>query len=174
MNVMNDLDVSLGAGEVAFATAIARRFFHDPQDAADVAQDALLAAHRHRASFRGDAKLTTWLHRIVVTTALGHLRRRRRRPVHRSLDDAAVDVPAATRSPEAEVADAEEADLARRALARMKPHYGEMIRLRFDEDRSEAEVARTLGLTIANVKIRTHRARRALIRELAPVLARAS
>jgi len=172
---MNDLNVSLGEREATFALAVARRFFHDPQDAADVAQDALLAAHRHRASFRGDAKVTTWLHRIVVTTALGHLRRQRRRPAHQSLDDdEAAEVSAPGRTPELEVADAESWSITRRAIAGLGARHADVLRLRFEEDQSEAEVAAALGITIANVKIRTHRARRALARELAPALALAA
>jgi RNA polymerase sigma-70 factor (ECF subfamily) len=169
---MNDLNVSLGANEIAFATAVARRFFHDPQDAADVAQDALLAAHRHRASFRGDSKLTTWLHRIVVTTALGRLRKQRRRPACESLDDgAAAEVAAAERSPEAQVGDAEVVALVRRALGAMGDGYQRVVELRFEDGLSEVEAAAALAMTVANVKIRTHRARRALARELAPALA---
>jgi RNA polymerase sigma-70 factor (ECF subfamily) len=151
MNVMNDLDVS-------FARAIARRYVRDPEDAADVAQDALLAAYRHLASFRGDAAFHTWLYRIVATTALGHLRRRRRRA---ALHAAAGDRERGhASSPEAQVAAAELAARARQAVAGMGAGYADVFRLRFDEDRSEAEIADALGLSIPTVKIRTHRARR--------------
>ena len=57
--------------------AVALRTVRDPDDAADVLQDALVKAYRSAPGFRGEAAVTTWLHRIVVTTALDHLRRRR-------------------------------------------------------------------------------------------------
>ncbi len=49
----------------------------DRELAADCLQEALIAAYRKAASFRGDARLTTWLHRIVVNACLDGLRRRR-------------------------------------------------------------------------------------------------
>ena len=60
--------------------AVALRTTGDPDDAADALQDALLKAHRSADSFRGDAQVTTWLHRIVVNACLDRLRRERVRP----------------------------------------------------------------------------------------------
>ena len=52
----------------------------DAEDAADALQDALISAIRHADSFRGDAKVSTWLHRIVVNACLDRLRRRAAKP----------------------------------------------------------------------------------------------
>ena len=52
--------------------------FKDEEAAADVTQEALLLAHRHRDSFRGDAQFSTWLYRVAATTSLMWLRRQRR------------------------------------------------------------------------------------------------
>jgi len=60
--------------------AVALRTTSDPEDAADALQDALISAHRNAASFRGEAAVTTWLHRIVVNACLDLMRRRRSRP----------------------------------------------------------------------------------------------
>jgi RNA polymerase sigma-70 factor (ECF subfamily) len=60
--------------------AVALRTTGDPDEAADALQDALLSAHRSAASFRGDAQVTTWLHRIVVNACLDRLRRAKARP----------------------------------------------------------------------------------------------
>lgn len=54
--------------------AVAIRMMRHHEDAADVVQDALVKAFRRADTFRGDAKVSTWLHRIVVTTALDALR----------------------------------------------------------------------------------------------------
>ena len=58
--------------------AVALRMMGNPHDAADALQDAYLAAFRRADGFRGDARVTTWLHRIVVNACLDRLRRRRR------------------------------------------------------------------------------------------------
>ena len=59
--------------------AVALRTMSDPDEAADALQDALLSAHRGAAGFRGDAQVTTWLHRVVVNACLDRLRRNKSR-----------------------------------------------------------------------------------------------
>ena len=60
---------------VAYRTALG--IVRDPALAADVTQEAYVAAFRHRDRYRGDAPSTAWLHRILVNQALSALRRRR-------------------------------------------------------------------------------------------------
>ena len=60
--------------------AVALRTTRDPEEAADALQDAFLSAHRAAARFRGEAAVTTWLHRIVVNACLDRMRRRQSRP----------------------------------------------------------------------------------------------
>ena len=60
--------------------AVALRTLADREEAADALQDALLSAYRSAATFRGDARVTTWLHRIVVNACLDRVRRRQARP----------------------------------------------------------------------------------------------
>ena len=55
--------------------AVALRTTGNPEDASDALQDALISAFRRAESFRGDAAVTTWLHRIVVNACLDRLRR---------------------------------------------------------------------------------------------------
>ena len=57
--------------------AVALRTMGDPEEAADALQDALVSAFRRADSYRGDAAVTTWLHRVVVNACLDRLRRRR-------------------------------------------------------------------------------------------------
>jgi RNA polymerase sigma-70 factor (ECF subfamily) len=60
--------------------AVAVRTLGDREEAADALQDALLSAYRAAATFRGEAKVTTWLHRVVVNACLDRARRRAVRP----------------------------------------------------------------------------------------------
>jgi RNA polymerase sigma-70 factor (ECF subfamily) len=60
---------------------LALRTLGNPWDAADVAQEAFIKAFRNLDSFKGDARFTTWLHRIVVNAAYDHLRRQRPEPM---------------------------------------------------------------------------------------------
>lgn len=71
--------------------AVALRTLGDPEEAADALQDAFLSAYRAAGRFRGDAAVTTWLHRIVVNACLDRLRRRSIRPAVPMGDDATLD-----------------------------------------------------------------------------------
>src|SRR5262245_65077398 len=64
--------------EREYVYAVAMKYLKDEDEASDVAQDAMLNAFRHRSSFRGDSRFTTWLYRVAATTALMHLRKKRR------------------------------------------------------------------------------------------------
>jgi RNA polymerase sigma-70 factor (ECF subfamily) len=54
--------------------AVALRTMGDPEDAADGLQDGMIAAYRRAGSYRGDAQVTTWLHRVVVNACLDRVR----------------------------------------------------------------------------------------------------
>lgn len=71
--------------------AVALRTIGDPEEAADALQDAFLSAYRAADRFRGDAAVTTWLHRIVVNACLDRLRRKTVRPTVSFPDDASFD-----------------------------------------------------------------------------------
>ncbi|MGA7688970.1 MAG: RNA polymerase sigma factor SigM [Jiangellales bacterium] len=61
--------------------AVALRMMRSPEDAADVLQDAMIKAFRAAPGFRGEAAVSTWLHRITVNTSLDALRARSRKEV---------------------------------------------------------------------------------------------
>lgn len=58
--------------------AVAAGFAHTPDDADDIYQDAMLAAYRALPKFKAESRFGTWLHRIVVNTALSNRRRLQR------------------------------------------------------------------------------------------------
>ena len=67
--------------------AVALRTTGNPEDAADALQDALISAYERAGSFRGDAQVSTWLHRVVVNAALDRLRRNKVRLASPITDD---------------------------------------------------------------------------------------
>lgn len=95
--------------------AVAIRTLGDQEEAADALQDAFISAFRRADSFRGDSKVTTWLHRIVVNACLDRMRRRQVRaadPLPQDQDRAAElagpahDDPAETRERQVDVLNA--------------------------------------------------------------------
>jgi RNA polymerase sigma-70 factor, ECF subfamily len=166
------------AKEREFVYGVAMKYMKDEEKAHDVTQDALLLAYRHRASFRGDSRFTTWLYRIAATTALMHLRKDRRLPLTQSIDVAANDDSAMADEPRDEAstpedswASSEAIALAGERLAEMGDKYGQIFNLRFVEGYSESEIAKKLHLNVATVKTRAYRARAHLRRELEQALA---
>jgi RNA polymerase sigma-70 factor (ECF subfamily) len=72
---------------------VALRTLGDPDDAADALQDALLSAYRAAGTFRGEAAVTTWMHRMVVNACLDLVRRRNARPTSPLDESTAADRP---------------------------------------------------------------------------------
>jgi RNA polymerase sigma-70 factor, ECF subfamily len=155
--------VTFTSADRQFVFAIARRIVGE-NDAPDVAQDALLRAYHHRDQFRGDSRYRSWLFKIATSVSLSYLRRQRRRITtvaetsQNETDTMATDA----MSPEELVARAQEHNRLQQEISRLDPGYADVLRLRFEKDMTEEAVAKALGMTVANVKIRAFRARRRL------------
>jgi len=162
--------------EREFVYGVAMKYLKDEEEARDVTQDAMLLAFRHRDSFRGDSRFTTWLYRIAATTALMHLRKRRRSPqilAPAEDDQAQIEPRSGQPSPEELSSSSEAVERCERSLDSMGEKYGNIFRLRFLEGYSESEIARRLGLNVSTVKTRAYRARTYLKRHFAPLAAAA-
>lgn len=148
--------------------SVARRFLPNNEDAQDAVQEAFIKAFRAIGTFEERAQLHTWLHRILVNTALMKIRSRKRRP-EESIDDLLptfqADGHQTTES--CDWSDAiferkETAAMVRRAIAQLPDHYRTVLTLRDIEERDTMETAAALGTTTTVVKVRLHRARQAL------------
>jgi len=157
--------------------AVARRIVGTEEDARDAVQDAFLNAFRSLDRFEGNAKLSTWLHRIVVNAALMKLRTRKRKPeqsiesmLPSFLDDGhheerfkSWDEPVDTLMERAETR-----ELVRQQIDALPEGYRTVLVLRDIEGLDTEETAKVLGLSVNATKIRLHRARQALRSLLAP------
>lgn len=135
--------------------AVALRTLGDPEEAADALQEALISAFRNAAGFRGEAAVTTWLHRIVVNACLDRLRRRAARPTV-PLEDREV------AQPRDEHAVTELQLDVRAALARLPEAQRLALVLVDMEDLPVAEAAALLGVAEGTVKSRCARGRMAI------------
>jgi RNA polymerase sigma-70 factor, ECF subfamily len=151
--------------------AVARRFVRNEADAQDVVQSAYLNAFRSVSQFGGQCLVGTWLHRIVVNTALMKLRSTRRKH-ETSIDEL---LPAFQEdghhveqfsdwcAPADELIErAETRAMVRACIDRLPENYREVLILRDVEELSTEESARALSMTPTAVKVRLHRARQAL------------
>jgi RNA polymerase sigma-70 factor (ECF subfamily) len=154
----------------------ARAILRDDAEAEDALQEAYLAAYRNLGAFRGDARLATWLTRIVINQALGRLRARRRDNVVELHDDAAGDVgedamdesPAA--SPETGAMRAQLRVLLEREIDALPLAFRTAFILREVEEMPIDDVAECLAIPAATVRTRVFRARAMLRAALAEEL----
>ena len=147
---------------------VARSILRNDDEAEDVMQDAYVRAFQHLDQFAGRAQFRTWLTRIAVHEALARVRRGRRFVDER--DDQSGDFmdsfATADRSPEQQAAGSELRALIERSILQLPEHYRSVFVLRDVEHLSVEEVCRVLDLNESTVKVRLHRARRALRRAL--------
>ena len=148
-------------------------------DAEDAAQEAFLKAFRNLANFRGDAKFSTWLISITLNEARSRLRSRKNVKIE-SLDESPDGQdqvsPALLRDwreiPSEALERKEIRLLLQHAVADLPSIYREVFLLRDVEELSVNESAEVLGITVASVKVRLHRARIMLQKKLVPQLKR--
>lgn len=140
--------------------AVAVRTTGNPDDAADALQDALLSVFRSLGSYRGEARVTTWLHRIVVNACLDRMRRDVRRPtVPLSAETTPVDLD--DRLSQRETA------LDIEAALRLLPVEQRLALVLVDvEGFSVEDAATVLGVPAGTVKSRCFRARARLAVQL--------
>jgi RNA polymerase sigma-70 factor (ECF subfamily) len=141
--------------------SIALHFLKGERAAAeDVTQEVFVKAFRALPSFRRDARLSTWLYRIVANACLDELRRRRRLLLFGDLPPAihpAVPPPEPGEGSSDVVA----------AIQRLGPRLRIAVLLRYYEDLSYDEIADALGTTTGTIASRLNRAHAILARELA-------
>lgn len=138
--------------------SFALRYAKSRTEAEDIAQDSMLRAWRRRATLRDGRARKSWLATIVRNEALRELARKRPSPtdlieVAHGSDDERV------------LATVERADL-HAALSRLSERDRQLVRLRYDEDMTQEAIARRLGIPLGTVKVRLHRVRAKLRREI--------
>jgi RNA polymerase sigma-70 factor (ECF subfamily) len=155
--------------------AVTRRLLRNDEEARDAVQEAFLSAFKALPRFQGEARLSTWLHRIAVNAALMRLRSRRRRPedaiedlLPRFLEDGHhAEMPAPWRETGEQLLERQEVrQQVRAAIDRLPESYRNVLILRDIEELETAEVAGILETTPGAVKTRLHRARVALREQL--------
>lgn len=156
---------------------MALSYMKNEADAEDVAQEAFINAFRNLSTFRGDAKFSTWLISITLNEARNRLRRQsvvRMQSLDEPPDEGGAVSPALLRDWReipSEVVEREEVRaLIKRAVETLPEIYRQVFLLRDVEELNVNETAETLSISISNVKVRLHRARMMLQKELAPQL----
>ena len=161
--------------------AMALSLLHNEADAEDAAQEAFLKAFHNLANFRGEAKFSTWLISITLNEARSRLRSKKNIKME-SLDESPEGqgsvTPALLRDwreiPSEALERKEIRQLLQQAITDLPLIYREVFLLRDVEELSVNQSAEALGISIASVKVRLHRARIMLQKKLVPQLKKAN
>ncbi len=134
------------------------RYAKSRTEAEDIAQDSMVRAWRKRTTLRKSEARKSWLATIVRNEALREFARKRPAPTDtieawQGSDDERV------------LATVERADL-HAALERLNKRDRQLVRLRYDEDLTQEAIAHRLGIPLGTVKVRLHRVRAKLRREI--------
>jgi len=161
---------------------LARRMLGNDADAEDVTSEVLMQVVRKLHTYRGDAQLPTWLHRVTVNAALAHREKRANRTKHEhgtaeeALEAVSVDPtgrvklarPAYGSTPAEIVLADEERELIEDAVAKLPEPFRDVYVLADVEGLPNTEIAEMLDLSLPAVKSRLHRARLRMRDLLAP------
>jgi RNA polymerase sigma-70 factor (ECF subfamily) len=156
---------------------MALSYMKNESDAEDVAQEAFLKAFRKLSAFRGQSKFSTWLISITLNEArrrLRHDKTLRFESLDEPPEEGAHVSPAILRDwreiPSEALGRSEVRELLQAAINHLSPIYRQVLLLRDVEDLSIEETATVLEISLSSVKVRLHRARMMLQKELAPKL----
>lgn len=147
---------------------LALRMVRNPDDAADMTQDAFIKAYNSLPSFRGDSKFSVWLYRIVSNVCLDFLRSRsRHQTVSLSVEDdngeeTELDIPDEGHSPEELLEQKLTRESVNRGLEALPADYRQILLLREIQGLSYEEISAILSLELGTVKSRIFRARKKL------------
>ncbi|MCB0524009.1 MAG: sigma-70 family RNA polymerase sigma factor [Saprospiraceae bacterium] len=147
----------------SYAFSLAFRFVKNREDAHEVAQDSFLRAFRYLPDFRGDAKFSTWLYKIIYSTSLNFLRKQN--PDIQSLDDENRPVKLAGHSTEdagSGLESLERKEAVQQAVQLLSHDDSGIITLFYLYENSLEEICQIMGLSMSNAKTKLCRARQRL------------
>lgn len=146
-----------------YVFTLALRFVKNREDAHEVAQDAFLRAFRYLPDFRGDAKFTTWLYKIVYSTSLNFLRKHQ--PDIQSIDDEGrpVKLPDEGTPDASQTMEKNDRNAAlQQAIQQLSSDDASIITLFYMYEHNLEEICQIMELSMANAKTKLCRARQRL------------
>ena len=132
---------------------ICRTYCDSEEDRKDLFQEILIQLWRSYPSFRGDAKFTTWMYQVGFNVAIQHLRIRKRRPHHESLNAQHADHvehPIDSNDIEIKIMELD------KAIRQLNPIDAAIILL-YLEEKSQVEIAEIMGIKPNNVGVKVSR-----------------
>ena len=147
----------------SMAYSLALKLVRNREDAEEIAQDAFVKAYQSLGQFRGGAKFSTWLYRIVYNTSVSRLRRTNTELVR--LEDSAIEERESSEVMDAyyTLKDQERKKFLDLALGKLDPDENFLVTLYYYDDRGLDEISQITGITRTNAKVKIFRARQKML-----------
>jgi len=140
--------------------AIIARTARDASSAEDLAQEVFLRIHRGLPYFRGEARLSTWIYRIVANVCVQE--QQSRKPATQPLDEESLDRRASPSGAVRELSDLILRDRLEKAIARLPANYRLLVAAHYLQGVRYEDLAEALNLPLGTLKTQLHRAKRQL------------
>lgn len=121
------------------------------EDRKDLHQDIILQLWKAVPTFRSDSKISTWIYRIALNTAVSQIRQQKKRPTHASIDISLLQLKDDSDN------GLEERTVALNKQINMLNHLEKALILLYLEDKSHEEISEIIGLSVTNVGTRISR-----------------
>ncbi|PWD99065.1 RNA polymerase sigma factor [Marinilabilia rubra] len=165
-------------GDVAAYSVLIERYRHmvftlalqllkNEADAEEVAQDAFLKAYRALDKFEGRSSFSTWIYKITYFQAISKLRKSKKKEVGYDEDFNGYEKSQFTEDLGTDLLEAQDRSrFLKIALGKIKGEEATVLTLFYFEDLKTEEIAEITGMSVSNVKVRLHRGRQNLLKEL--------
>lgn len=147
----------------SMAYSLALKLVKKREDAEEIAQDAFIKAYQSLGQFKGSAKFSTWLYRIVYNTSISRLRRSSLESV--SLEDSGFEEKESSEVIDAyySLKDQERKKILDFVLKKLEPDENFLVTLYYYDEKDLGEISQITGLTRNNVKVKIFRARQKML-----------
>jgi len=142
---------------------------NDPDDADDLTIEAFGKAFKNLHQYTPDYAFSTWLFRIATNNCIDFIRKKKKgvysldNPIHDNEgNEISHSIPSGTLDPEESFIKKQKINLMREVVVRLKPHYRNLVEMRYFKEMSYEEIAVQLDLPLGTVKAQLFRARELL------------
>ena len=142
------------------------KMVNNPYDAEDLTIEAFGKAFRNLSQYTNTNAFSTWLFRIAANNCIDFLRKKRVNLVmldqsyeNEDGDAIKLEVTDTTLNPEEKLCDKEYKESMRKVVAKLKPHYRELIELRYFEELSYEEISERMQMPLGTIKAKLFRAK---------------
>ncbi len=135
---------------------VSRMYFDNLNDQQDLFQEIMLQLWKSIPSFKGDSEFSTWMYRVALNTALAFFKKEKRKPdSYKSIDYEPI-------APENDMDEKEQQLVHFYKATKELNKIEKALILLFIEGYSGKEIAKNLGITEANVRVKTNRTKKKL------------